>query len=278
MRSRPTVQGGDRVFERVERDGVTIHTAPALFDECGIGLVFSERGGGVSEAPYSSLNLAGHVGDDPGAVDVNRSRLLEAVGIGPLRSRLTTAEQVHGIRLAEVDSASAGAGAFASGEGCLPPVPSTDALWTRERGLPLLLLYADCVPVVLVRPSLPAVAVVHAGWRGLAAGIVGQAAAALGALPGADDLTAFVGPHIGSCCYEVGTECVSHFRNTFVTLQGETARLDLGAVVADELARSGVPRGRQWHLGTCTAHNTEAWFSYRAEGRTGRHGALAVIL
>jgi len=266
------------VFERVERDGVTMHIAPALFDEWGIGIVFSERGGGVSGPPYSSLNLAAHVGDDPGAVDTNRSRLLEAVGIRSLRSRLTTAEQVHGTRLVEVDTVSAGSGAFASGEGHRPPVPSTDALWTRERGLPLLLLYADCVPVVLVRPSLPAVAVVHAGWRGLAAGIVGQVAVALGTLPGDDDLSAFVGAYIGPCCYEVGTEHVSHFRNTFVTLQGETARLDLGAVVADELARSGVPRGRQWHLGTCTVHSTAAWFSYRAEGRTGRHGALAVIL
>lgn len=263
-------------FERVERDGVAIHTVPELFNECGIGIAFTERGGGVSSAPYHSLNLAGHVGDDPSCVDRNRDALVESIGIGTLRDRLTTAEQVHGTRVVEVDQLLAGTGAFVSRG--TPSIPATDALWTRERGVPLLLLYADCVPVVLARPSVPAVAVVHAGWRGAAAGIVGETARALGALPGNDDLFAFVGPHIGPCCYEVGVECLSHFSNTFVTITEVSPHLNLGAAVAADLERSGVPRGRQCHLGICTAHNTDRFFSYRADGLTGRHGALAVIL
>lgn len=270
--------GGDAgmQFERVVRDGIAIHTVPELFESCGIGIAFTERGGGSSEAPFDSLNLAGHVGDDPERVDRNRQALLESIGIGMLYDSLTTAEQVHGMRRAEVGHELAGAGArVARGE---PPVPGVDALWTRERGVPLLLLYADCVPVVLARPSVPAVAVVHAGWRGAAAGIVGETARALGALEGDDDLVVFVGPHIGQCCYEVGAECVSHFANTFVTITEVSPRLDLGAAVAAELERSGVPRGRQCHLGICTAHNTDRFYSYRADGLTGRHGALAVIL
>lgn len=269
------------MYERVERDGVAIRTVPSLFESCGVGIAFVERGGGVSMGPYASLNLASHVDDDPRAVDTNRSRLLDSIGIGVLRDRLTTAEQVHGTAIAEVTRDTAGSGAYAAPERTRKwraPVPRTDALWTGARGVPLLLFYADCVPVILVRPSVPAVAVVHAGWRGAASGIVSHAARTLAGLPGPDDMLAFVGPHIGLCCYDVGDECVSHFDSAFVTISDATPRLDLGAVVADDLARSGVPRGRQWHLGMCTAHNTDRWYSHRAEGVTGRHGALAVIL
>lgn len=264
------------MFERVERDGVAIHTVPALFESSGIGIAFAERGGGVSEPPYSSLNLAAHVGDVPAHVDENRRRLLSAIGILTLGDRITTAEQVHGTRVAEVTAALAGAGAQA--QGARGPVPATDALWTRLPGTPLLLMFADCIPVILARPSVPAVAVVHAGWRGLAAGIVGTAARTLAALPGAADLCAYVGPHIGPCCYEVGPDVVSHFGNSFVTITGASTRLDLGAAVAGELERSGVPRERQCHLEMCTATNTDRFFSHRAHGLTGRHGALAVIL
>ncbi len=264
------------MFERVERDGIAIHTAPGLFARCGVGIAFSERLGGVSEGAYASLDLAGHVGDGPALVDENRSRLLDSIGIGALRSGLTTAEQVHGAGVVEVTRANSGSGAFVAGGA--GPVPGADALWTRERGVPLLLMFADCVPVVLVRPSVPAVAVVHAGWRGAAAGVVESAAAVLGVLPGPDDMEAFVGPHIGGCCYEVGADCVSHFDNSFVTITAASTRLDLGAAIADALKRSGIPEGRQWHLGICTAHNTDRFYSHRAEGPTGRHGALAVII
>ncbi len=264
------------MYERVERDGITIHTVPALFESAGIGIAFTERTGGASTSPYASLDLASHVGDVASSVDENRRRLLEAIGIGSLRDRLTCAGQVHGTVVVEVTGAIAGAGASAATG--LPPVAGADALWTRERGLPLMLMYADCVPVILARPSVPAVAVVHAGWRGAAAGIVGRSAVALGALDGEDDLMAFVGPHIGACCYEVGAPCVSQFDNAFVTITGVSTHLDLGAAVADDLKQSGVPEGRQWHLGICTAHNTDRFYSHRADGRTGRHGALAVIL
>lgn len=271
------IQSEDRgVFERVERDGVAIHTAPSVFESCGVGLAFSERAGGVSLAPYGSMNLAGHVGDDPSSVDRNREILLESIGIAAIRERLTTAVQVHGASITRVSAAIAGSGAFV-GRGPAP-VADCDALWTTERGVPLMLLYADCVPVVLVRPSAPAVAVVHAGWRGLASGVLTQAAAVMAALDGADDLTAFVGPHIGACCYEVGDDVKSRFLDHGGEAGPETPTLDLGAIVARELAKSGVPEQRQFRLALCTAHNTDRFFSHRAEGLTGRHGALAVIL
>lgn len=264
------------MFERVERDGVAIHTDPSLFESAGIGVAFSERNGGVSGVPFDSLDLAGHVGDAPRSVDRNRSILLESIGIAALADRLTTAEQVHGTGIAEVTPGIIGSGALVSGGRAA--VPGADALWTRERGVPLMLMFADCVPVILARPSVPAIAVVHAGWRGAAAGIVGAAARVLQELPGPDDCVALIGPHIGPCCYQVGPDCVSHFDNRFVTITAASSHLDLGAVVAADLERSGIPEGRQCHLGICTAHNTDRFFSHRAEGPTGRHGALAVIL
>jgi hypothetical protein len=271
------------VYQLVEREGVALHTAPELLEAHGVLVAFSERGGGTSSAPYSSLNRAAHGADDPGAVDANRDRLCAAAGVSALRDRLTTAIQVHATPVSEVTGANAGSGAFVSRAPA--PVGSSDVLWTRQRGVPLLMLYADCVPVVLVRPSVPAVAVVHAGWHGAAAGVVSAAAKALAALPGReDDALALVGAHIGACCYEVGSEVVAAFRagshsgNSFVTITAASSRLDLGAVVAADLERSGVPKERQWHLGICTAHNTDRFYSYRTEGLTGRHGALAVIL
>lgn len=275
------------MFERVERDGIVVHTVPALFAEASIGIAFSERGGGVSCAPYESLNLAAHVGDSEDAVDENRGRLLGATGIAPLLDRLTTAEQVHGTRLVEVAEQTAGCGARAAGR---PPVRGADALWTRARGIPMLLLFADCVPVVLARPSIPAVAVVHAGWRGAAAGIIRESVRAMAALDGEDDLTAYVGPHICARCYEVGDEVhaafagrsapvgVSHSANASDTLSRAARPLDMARIVTEELMRSGVTEERQWHLGICTAQNTDRFYSYRAEGLTGRHGALAVII
>lgn len=287
-------------FERVSRDGITVHTVPSLFEACGVGIAFTERAGGVSTDAFSSLNLASHVGDDASSVNENRRRLLQSIGVGALGNRLTTAQQVHGTTIAEVDSAAAGSGASAistdSGEGtpagyavqaaprsahsaeARPPLPATDALWTVTPGIPLLLLYADCVPVILVRPSAPSVAVVHAGWRGLAGGIVGNAVRALARSHEAEGVLAFVGPHIGPCCYEVGADTLSHFDASLATITEASARLDLGAAVAADLERSGIPRGNQCHLGICTAHNTDRFYSYRADGRTGRHGAIAVIL
>lgn len=244
----------------------------------GVTLAFSERTGGVSPHPYSSLNLAAHVGDDPAYVDENRRRLLESLGIGHLIGRLVTAEQVHGERIHIVCAADAGAGARAA-DGAAP-VTATDALITSEPDTPLMLLFADCVPVVLVAPG-PVVAVVHAGWRGALAGLPGATASRLSAEAGCDmaRIKAYVGAHIGACHYEVGYEILSQFVNRFGTVaRAESGGLDLGAVVTRNLTDAGVPSCSIALLGMCTADQTDRFFSYRAEGGlTGRHAALVCI-
>ena len=196
-----------------------------------IVVAFSERSGGVSMPPDATLNLGSHVGDDPAAVDENRSRLLASLGIGQLRDSLAMAEQVHGTSLAVVTCSESGSGAYAAkGD---RPLAGADALLTSDSGIPLMLCFADCVPVVLVAPG-PTVAVVHAGWRGALGKLPGKAVEALSKQAGCSPsaVMAYIGPHIASCHYEVDDELLSQFATTF----GKVARalnggLDLGAVV-----------------------------------------------
>ena len=270
---------GTPVLTRIVRDGIAVWTDLALRERVGVCVAFTERRGGVSEPPFDSLDLAAHVGDDPADVDENRRRVLAALGLEQARERLALAEQVHGLRIASVEQPLVGSGAFA---GASPgPVPETDALITSVVGVPLLLCFADCVPVILVAPG-PVVAVVHAGWRGALGKIVGDAACALASQAAVDtaSLLAYIGPHIGACHYEVGSDIMSQFCNTFGTVaRARTGGLDLGAVVHKSLVDAGVTTWRITSLGVCTAEATESFFSYRAEHSiTGRHGALACIV
>lgn len=275
----PTRDGNNvPTLTRMTVGAVSAWTDPVLRRD-GILVAFSERTGGASRAPFDSLNLGAHVGDDPRAVTANRRRLLEALGIGDALPALTMAEQVHGERIELVTSENAGAGSRA---GEVPvPIPAADALLTVAQNTPLLLCFADCVPVILVAPT-PAVSVVHAGWRGALASLPGASVARLAEEAGcrAADVRAYVGPHIGPCHYEVSDEIMSHFVNRFGTFaRAESGGLDLGAVVVRSLTDSGVDPCNIVCLGACTAEATDRFFSYRAEGGlTGRHGALACIL
>lgn len=268
----------DPTLSRCERDGVVVWTDPGLA-EYGVVLGFSERGGGVSEPPWASLNVAAHVGDDPGRVDENRTRLLAAAGIAEFRDQLTVPQQVHGERVVRVGPGLAGSGAHASGG--LLPVPDTDALVTTSAGIPLLLCFADCVPVILVAPG-PAVAVAHAGWRGALAAIAGTTARTLAETAGCNvpELRAYIGPHVGSCHYSVSADIMSQFRNVFGTVaRAVSGGLDLDASVTASLVDAGVTPCSIARLGTCTAEATDRFFSYRAEdGRTGRHSAFACVV
>lgn len=267
------------VLARVEKGGIAFWTDQELAAR-GVVVAFSERGGGVSSPPFESLNLATHVGDEAMDVDENRSRFFSAIGLEHLRDRLVTAEQVHGAHISEARGSHAGRGARASqGSG---PIAGTDALLTREPALPLLLMYADCVPVILVAPPATGACVVHAGWRGALASLPGKAAHELAQLAGCEleQIVAYVGPHVRACHYAVDDELLSQFTDTFGTVsRADSGGLDLAAVVTASLTRSGVDPCHIARLEACTAETTDRFFSYRAEGGvTGRHGALVCIL
>ena len=241
----------------------------------GVTFAFTERTGGVSEAPYASLNLGDACGDDPGRVAENRRRALGAIGADGLADRLVTPRQVHGdkvVRVASGDDGAVRAAAREAREGA-------DAVVCTAECVPVLLCFADCVPVVLICPG--GFAVVHSGWRGTMARIVAKAARALAEQAGADagEIRAYVGPHVLARDYEVSEELAARFAAEFGpdVIVGER-NLDLSAALAATLAEAGGGEGAVAWCEDSTASTTPRFFSYRAEeGTCGRHGALAVM-
>jgi YfiH family protein len=247
-----------------ERDGV----GWLAWEACGVHAVFPARDGGASGPPYDSLNLGLSVGDDPEAVLENRRRLCAAIGVP--QERLVVPGQVHGTTLGWVAEADAGRGAFDS-----PSVISEhDGLLTAATGIGLAVSYADCVPVVIVADGDggPAFATVHAGWRGMLAGIVGAAAAELAA--GRRLRAAAVGPSIGPCCFSVDAGLRERFEARYPGSAGD-ATVDLWRCACLDLEAAGVPAELISVAGLCTASDSR-FFSHRRDGGiTGRHLAIS---
>ena len=257
----------------------------------------STRHGGVSQPPFATLNLTWASGDDPRAVEENHRRLCAALGIA--RESLVSPRQVHS---AEVRRVGAGDnGHF---------IPDCDALISDEPGVPLLLRFADCVPILLYDPRRKAIGLAHAGWRGTVAGMA-QAAVqamveALGSAP--DDLVAALGPAIGPCCYEVGPDVTTAVEAAFgpdngllratlrsaenrkkrnssslpassdlrPTSRPESLHFDLWSANERQLRNAGVQQIEV--AGLCTACHRDKFYSYRADnGRTGHHSALICL-
>jgi YfiH family protein len=224
------------------------------WDEPGYVVGFTTRAGGVSEGPYASLNLARSSGDDVTRVDENRRRACAALGADS--DALAMNRQVHS---ALVHRAHAGA----RGE-------PGDGLWSDQPGLPLLALTADCLPIAVGAAGAPRrLAVLHAGWRGLAEGVIAAAVSALADGSAGRPLAAVVGPGIGPCCYEVGPEVASRFEPGLT----RGGRLDLWSAAERLLRAAGVARVDRLDL--CTACNPELFFSHRRDGKP--RGAQGVI-
>ncbi len=241
----------------------------------GVTFAFTERTGGVSAAPYASLNLGASCGDDPAAVAENRRRALAALGAGELLPRLVNPRQVHGSNVVVVRSQDPSEVARAQEEAAA----GADAVVCTAPDVPVLLCFADCVPVVLCSPR--GFAVVHSGWRGTIARIAAVAARTLmeEAHCGPQDLTAYVGPHIAGCDYEVSEELIERFAGEFGGIIECTPRhLDLAVALETTFAEVGIAQENVVVCQDSTATNTNRFFSYRAEGGScGRHGAIALI-
>jgi YfiH family protein len=224
-----------------------------IWDEPGYVVAFTTRVGGVSDGVYASLNLTVGTGDDPERVEENRRLACESLGLDV--GRLAFNRQVHS---PTVHRAHPGA----RGE-------PGDGLWTDEVQLPMLAMSADCLPIAIARTDGGrALAVLHAGWRGLAEGVVAAGVAALGA--GAK--AAVVGPAVGPCCYEVGPE-VSALFDDDLTRDG---RLDLWTAAERALHAAGVERVERVDL--CTRDHPELFFSHRRSGRArGVQGVIGAV-
>jgi YfiH family protein len=225
---------------------------------------FTTRLGGESAGPYASLNLSLRSGDDRDKVERNRARVAGLIG-----RRLVSPMQVHGLRVA-------GAAEYLKED---PETPS-DGLTVHadiDRGLAALLLYADCVPLVLCGEV--DMAVVHGGWRGILGGIVQQAGRAMMGMPG----TALIGPSIGPCCFAVddqlGDAFAARFGPEVVLGPGERSqgrkRVDLWAAATKAAQELGIHRDQVVNPRLCTFCNNDLFYSHRADGEvTGRHGCL----
>lgn len=243
----------------------------------GIGhLVMTTRLGGCSQPPYDSLNLGFHVGDVGERVRLSRLALLKA-----LDRRLqapVVGEQVHGTTTRRVGELHAGT-RWEQNEKSLA---ATDALVTGSRRLPLVTLVADCVPIAIVDPVRQVGGVIHAGWRGLSGGIIESAFNTLRSTWGtlASDLVAWIGPCIGSCCYEVGEDVAEHFPRDITPGEGDRSYLDLRAATRKRLAGAGLISENVTGLELCTACNPELFFSHRRATKEGlpATGRQALVL
>jgi polyphenol oxidase len=219
---------------------------------------FSTRVGGVSEGPFASLNLGRMTGDDPERVDENRRRLCAEVGADV--TRLALNRQRHSATVHRAVPGTRG-------------VPG-DGLWSDTSGDPMLALAADCATIAIARTNgdRPALAVLHAGWRGLLEGIVAAGVAALGGR----NLAAAVGPTIGPCCYEVGPDVAARFKTAFGADVMRGRNLDLWTVSERALQRAGC--GTVERLDLCTRCNPELFFSERRTGKPrGTHGVIGLV-
>ena len=237
---------------------------------------FTTRRGGVSQAPYDTLNLGAHVGDLSNSVQANRQRVWSDLGFET--GQIVLAEQVHGDGVAVVQEGAGGT-----------ILPGMDALVTNVPGLLLTLFFADCVPVYIVDPTRKAVGLAHAGWRGTAANIATKTVRTMteeyGCLP--SSCFAAIGPCIGGDSYEVGPEVADKFR----TLPGarsanvvlprseinSTYTLNLRAVVFLQLLQAGLKAEAIAVCDEDTFRNKRDFFSYRRDGATGRMGAFLGI-
>jgi polyphenol oxidase len=248
--------------EWIETDGVRWLSAELGPAAGGAGRVgFGSRVGGVSEAPYDTLNIGVLTDDADAAVVENRRRLAGAVGTRP--SHVPIGLQVHKADIA-VHDAPQQPSPYAEPGAALEEV---DGHVVRHPGLAPLVLTADCLPVALAGPG--GVAMLHCGWRGLAAGIVARGAALVEAT------SAAIGPGIGPCCYEVGPEVTGAFADLGEGI-ADGRMLNLPEVARRLLARAGVEQVES--AGLCTSCEAGLFFSHRRDaGLTGRMGNLAWI-
>lgn len=238
----------------------------------GHGLVhgFTDREGGASRGPYGTLNLGAKWGDEPDAVQENVRRVAEAAGFDPKHLRLV--RQVHGCDVLPASE--------------LRDDSTADAIvCTRDEGLVVGVLTADCVPVLICDRAGTIAAAVHSGWRGTVAGIVPAAIEAIRGRAAPEDLVAAIGPCIELPAFEVGPEVAAQFDDDLVDRSYPKPHVDLVAAVRRQLLAAGVLPQNVERVGGCTHANADRWYSYRRDirgpsapgGRLGTGQMLAFI-
>lgn len=261
---------------RTVRQGKISYLQP-FWAENGVVAGFTTRNGGSSRPPFNSLNLGFHTGDQQAAVEANRAAMARAFALPP--HLLLTVQQVHGSEILVIDQPNPDLSHFQRVE--------CDAVITNQRGLMAGILVADCYPVVLYDPAGPAAGVVHVGWRGAAAGLIGRTVQAMeelfGSRPG--QLCAAIGPGIGGHGYEVDRPVREAFRagaGGWEQIARETRLghwlLDLRLSCRLQLEAAGIGSSHIEAAAECTCCHRETFYSYRRDkGRTGRQMGFVLL-
>jgi polyphenol oxidase len=235
------------------RGPLPVYRFPGVTD-LGVDAFVTGRHGGVSSGPYASLNLGNHFGDEPAAVEQNRQRVAEAIG-----APLHLVRQTHSSNVVFAHE--------------LTRETEADAILTRGDEA-IAIMVADCVPILLVSTAEPLIGVVHAGWRGLVAGVIGNSLSHFG---DAQTVRAFVGPAISAATYQVGPEVAAHFTDVEGALfpdEGDRSRLDLYAVVRHQLRHHGVA-DNAITISHDVTDGGQTFFSDRHERPCGRFALVA---
>ena len=287
-------QAQDAQLQNKQQNSIIVLTDEALFNACGVRIAFTQRNGGISKNEFSSLNLSSTVGDSPTCVNENRSRLLQALGVESkaIQKRLIVPKQVHKTDMLTIKSLKD----ISEQEQCV------DAVMSLVKDVPVLLCFADCVPIIIVAPN-GNFAVAHAGWRGALAGIAQKSLEVLSknAKAAPNECNIYIGPHIGYCCFETSSDIFQRFvqeygksictdrcfdaeqvaeHNAALNKAHERthkSHINLSAVVICSLLRAGATKERIKDANKCTLCNNDVYFSYRAQNtHAGRHAAFAI--
>lgn len=263
-------------------NGISTFHFGNLSNQRGIKHFVSTRVGGFGPPPFDSLNLGFRTADDPTNVRRNREKLASAVGV-PLQDFVVT-KQVHENRVETVTSHQKGRGALDYESG----MDATDAMVTNEPGICLMVLLADCVPILFCDPVRRVVAAVHSGWKStvkrIGPKVVQTMCREFGCSPG--DILAGIGPSIGQCCYQVGDEVISGVREAVGSTDGLVDRvsqdgrgyLNLWETNRRLLLNAGIPEENIEIAGICSQCNADLFFSERHHKGTGRFGAGIMLL
>jgi len=254
--------------KRIEQDGLEFYQS-VQWTNLKHGIF--TRHGGVSQAPWAALNTGGTVGDDVMAVQRNHQLMYEALNVDSTQA--VTTWQVHGADVVLAHGPVAGRKWLARADGVI----------TNRADVPLVMRYADCVPLLFYDPLQKALGLAHAGWRGTVQGIAANMVSAMQQAYACrpQDIQVVIGPSISADCFQVGEEVVEAVESYFGTLDGlmqrdpqdGTAYVDLWAANKLDLERAGVEQIEVMSI--CTYQNTQDFFSHRAEkGKTGRFGVV----
>ena len=265
-----------------ERNGISYVTFSLFQKGGGVKAAVASRKGGVSQAPFDSLNMSFSTGDKAEAVRENRRRFLSLLSIAP--EAVISCHQVHGTHIEAVGKKDRGRGALSPDTA----IPDCDGLLTGEAGVPLTMNFADCTPLLFYDPVRRAAGLAHGGWRGTAGNIAGAMVRLMEERCRSDpaDILAAIGPAIGPCCFEVGSDVVQVFAGLFST--EDMARLavpeagkegkflfDLPQANRLLLLRAGILPSHIEDARLCTYCRDDLFYSYRkSKGKTGRHMAV----